>query len=98
MSQSRRNLTNIANGAGNDIAPSGPLHRSRGVEGLVTGAGEPTAIGRPSADLPVSAHGDPAPVPPPRAKAGSPRSKVYSYRITADLARRVKIYAAMHDL
>jgi hypothetical protein len=85
----KHNLGALVGAAGEEIVPPGTLRRGQGLAGLFS-TPDPAPI-TPQAALSTS----------PSAAAGPkalPVRKVASYRIEPELARRVKIYAAIHDL
>ena len=103
MAPPKRNLDALVSDAAGDVTGPAPLRRGRGVEGILSTPAAPPADvpTRPQADVPASPHVNmpTSPAPPPNARAKTrPVYKVSSYRIDPALARRVKVYAAMHDL
>ena len=109
MAPPKRNLDALVSDAAGDVAAPAPLRRGRGVEGILSTPDTPAASpappapepARPQADTATSPHVN---MPPASASTAAPPGKtrpvhkVSSYRIDPALARRVKVYAAMHDL
>lgn len=107
MAPPKRNLDALVSDAAGDVTGPAPLRRGRGVEGILSTPAAPPAAPaveapvRPQPGAPVSPPVDTpaAPAPPANTRARTrPVYKVSSYRIDPALARRVKVYAAMHDL
>ena len=93
----KRDLNALVNGAGGDISEPGAMRRGRGLEGMLSSEPAPVPPTSEAASHFVNNETS-LQAAPSAAPSAVPLRKVVSYRITPELARRVKIYAAIHDL